>query len=263
MKKKIIKILNKRYYKPISCLTAYSASVAKILDGRVDMILIGDSLGSTLYNMKNTQGVTLEMMKLHGKIVRKNVSSSVTILDMPYKTYSNKSRALNNAKKLLEFTKVKMLKIEVNYKNLDILKYLSSKNINMIAHIGVTPQSFKDFRKIKIVGKTQKEKKDLITLALKAESAGAKCILLECVSTETAREITRKVKIPTIGIGSSKFCDGQVLVFDDFINTDNNNKMPKFVKNYLNFARIAKKAVKDFDKEVKVGKFPSNKYSYK
>ena len=263
MNKKIIKIFNKRYYKPISCLTAYSASIAKILDGRVDMILIGDSLGTTLYNMKNTQGVTLDMMKIHGRIVSKNISNSVTVLDMPYKTYSNKSEAFKNAKKLLKFTKVKMLKIEVNNNNLDVLEYLSNKKINIIAHIGVTPQSFKDFRKIKIVGKTHEEKKDLVSLALNAENAGAKCILLECISRETAREITSKVKIPTIGIGSSKFCDGQVLVFDDFINIDDNIKVPRFVKNYLNFAKIAKKAVKNFDKEVKMSKFPSNKYSYK
>ena len=263
MNKKIIKIFNKRYYKPISCLTAYSSSVAKILDGRVDMILIGDSLGTTLYNMKNTQGVTLDMMKIHGRIVSKNISNSVTVLDMPYKTYSNKTAAFNNAKKLLKFTKVNMLKIEVNNNNLGVLEYLSNKKINVIAHIGVTPQSFKDFRKIKIVGKTHKEKKDLVSLALNAEIAGAKCILLECISRETAREITSKVRIPTIGIGSSKFCDGQVLVFDDFINIDDNIKMPKFVKNYLNFAKIAKKAVKNFDKEVKMTKFPSNKYSYK
>ena len=189
---KKINILNKSFSKPISCLTAYSPSVANILDGKIDLILVGDSLGSTLYGMKNTQEVTMDMMK----------------------------------------------------------------------NQGVTPQSYKNFDKIKILGKTIKEKKYLLKLARESEKLGAKAILLECITADTAKLITDNISIPTIGIGASKFCDGQVLVFDDLINLTTNNKKPRFVKNYLNFNRMASDAVKKYNKEVKLKKFPSVKFTY-
>ncbi len=262
MGEKIIKVLNKKFEKPITCLTAYSSSVAKMLDGNVDMILIGDSLGSTLYGMNNTRGVTIEMMKNHGRAVTKNVFKSITILDMPYKTYSNKKQALKNAKSLIKYTKAKFLKLEINKNNLSILKYLSDKNIDTIAHIGVTPQSFSNFNKIKTVGKSKNEMEKLIDLAIRAEKAGAKSLLLECVSLKAAKKITSLVTIPTIGIGSSKFCDGQVLVFDDLINLTNNQHLPKFVKKYFDFSKLGIRAIRNYNSDVKLRKFPSKKYSY-
>ena len=262
MKKKIVKILNKKFHYPITCLTAYSPSIAKILDGNVDIVLIGDSLGTTLYGMKNSQSVTLNMMKIHGLAVTNNINKSITVIDMPYKTYENKLQALKNAKTLLNFTKAKMIKLEINRSNLPIVKYLSSKNLNVVAHIGVTPQSFVNFKKIKAVGKTKKESQNLIKLALNAEKAGAKAILLECITEETAKKITSSISLPTIGIGSSKYCDGQVLVFDDLIKIDKEQYFPKFVKNYLNFDELASNAVKKFSTDVRQKKFPSKKYSY-
>ena len=135
---KKIKILNKNFYKPISCLTAYSPSIAKILDGKIDLILVGDSLGSTLYGMKNTQGVTIDMMKKHGAIVNKAIKKSLKVIDMPYKTYENNIDAYKNAKILLNCCKPDLLKLEIN-KKLSILEYLVHKKINVISHIGVTP----------------------------------------------------------------------------------------------------------------------------
>lgn len=261
LKKKSVSILNKIFNEPVTCLTAYSPGIAKLLDGLVDIILIGDSLGSTLYGMKNSRGVTLDMMKLHGFAVIKKVSKSFTILDMPFNTYRNKSEALKNARLLLNYTKTNMLKLEIN-NNIEIIKHLSERNINVVAHIGVTPQSYTDFSKIKAVGKKNNERNKLIELALESEKAGAKIIVLECVFQKTAQEITALVQIPTIGIGSSKFCDGQVLVFDDLINVNNDQKFPKFVKNYLNFNKLAKQAIKNFNQDVKKRKFPSKKYSY-
>ena len=258
--KKII-FLDKNFKKPITCLTAYSASIATLLDGNVDMILVGDSLGSTLYGMKNTQGVTLEMIKIHGRVVAKNVKKSIVILDMPYKSYSNKKEALENARELIDFTKAKTLKLEIQKKNIPIIKWLSKNNINVIAHIGVTPQSYSDFKKIRVVGKNIQERKNLLELAKKAEIAGAKAILLECITQKIAKEITESVSIPTIGIGSSKHCDGQVLVFDDLVNMGNND-LPKFVKTYINFGKQAKKVIKKFSQEVKNKKFPNKKYTY-
>ncbi|MDA9748779.1 3-methyl-2-oxobutanoate hydroxymethyltransferase [Pelagibacteraceae bacterium] len=262
MKKKKIILLNKKFKKPITCLTAYSASIGKLLDGNVDLVLVGDSLGTTLYGMRNLQKVTLDMMISHGVSVIKNVKKSISVIDMPYKTYNNKSEALKNAKKILNFTKAQMLKIEIKSNKLHILKYLADNNLNIIAHIGVTPQSFTNFHKIKAVGKKIHDSHKLIKLAKNAETAGAKAILLECVTQQTSKKITSELSIPTIGIGSSKYCDGQILVFDDLINIDNKIILPRFVKNYMNFSKLAKEAIKSFNKEVKNKKFPTKKYSY-
>ena len=259
---KKIKILDKNFSKPISCLTAYSPSIANILDGNIDLILVGDSLGSTLYGMKNTQGVTIEMMKNHGAAVNKVVKKSLKVLDMPNKTYENKTDAYKNAKKLLKYCRPDLLKLEINKKKLVILKHLVNKKINVISHIGVTPQSYKNFNKIKVLGKTNKEKNDLLYLAKESEKIGAKAVLLECITEDSAKLVTENISIPTIGIGASKYCDGQVLVFDDLINLNLNHKKPKFVKNYLNFSKIAINAVKKYNKEVKLKKFPSKKFTY-
>ena len=262
MSKKIIKILDKVYKSPITCLTAYSPSIAKILDGSVDIILIGDSLGTTLYGMENSQGVTLEMMKAHGLAVTKNVKKSITMIDMPYKTYANNKQALKNASELIEYTNAKLLKLEINTAKLSVIKYLSGRKINVISHIGVTPQSFNDFKKIKAVGKTIKDQRKLIKLAIESEKAGAKGILLECVAKETAKKITSSVSIPTIGIGSSNYCDGQVLVFDDLIKINSIQHKPKFVKHYMNFVSLAKRAINKYNKDVKVRRYPGKKHTY-
>ena len=259
---KKIKILHKSFSKPISCLTAYSPSIANILDGKIDLILVGDSLGSTLYGMKNTQGVTMDMMKNHGAAVNKAIKKSLKVLDMPYKTYDNKIDAYKNAKILLNHCKPDLLKIEISKKKLVVLKHLVDKKVNVISHIGVTPQSYKNFNKIKVLGKTNKEKQNLLELAKESEKLGAKAVLLECVTTDTAKLITENISIPTIGIGASKYCDGQVLVFDDLINLSINDKKPKFVKNYFNFNKVATNVVKKYNREVKLKKFPSTKFTY-
>ena len=196
-----IKILHKSFSKPISCLTAYSPSIANILDGKIDLILVGDSLGSTLYGMQNTQGVTMDMMKHHGVAVNKEIKRSLKVLDMPYKTYENKIDAYSNAKILLNHCAPDLLKIEISEKKLVVLIHLVDKKINVISHIGVTPQSYKNFNKIKVLGRTNKEKQNLLKLAKESEALGAKAVLLECVTTDTAKLITENISIPTIGIG--------------------------------------------------------------
>ena len=259
---KKLKVLHKSFSKPISCLTAYSPSIAKILDGKIDLILVGDSLGSTLYGMKNTQGVTMDMMKNHGAAVNKEIKRSLKVLDMPYKTYDNKIDAYRNARLLLNSCKPDLLKIEINKQKLVILKHLVDKKINVISHIGVTPQSYKNFNKIKVLGRTNKEKQNLLKLAKESETLGAKAVLLECVTANTAKLITENISIPTIGIGASRYCDGQILVFDDLINLDTTKKKPRFVKKYFDFNRIASNVVKKYNQEVKLKKFPSSKFTY-
>ena len=256
------KLLLKKNKEPICCLTAYSKPLANILDGNVDLILVGDSLGTTLYGMKNTRLVNLEMMKNHGKAVVSNTKKSMTIIDMPYKTYRNKKEALKNALDILSYTKAEFIKIETDNKNVDIVEYLSKNKIKVASHIGVTPQKFSDFSKIRSVGKNLNESNNLIKLAQKLEEVGSKLIFLECIEMNTAKKITNKLTIPTIGIGASKYCDGQVLVIDDIVNLDASNNKPKFVKTYTNIERNIISAVKNFTKEVKNKKFPSKKYSY-
>ena len=169
MKKKYKLLLNTKFTKKISSLAIYSPAVAEIVDGNVDIILVGDSLGTTLYGMRNTQSVSLSMMKAHGKAVIKNVKKSLTMIDMPYNTYKNKNQALRNAHDLLRYTKAKMIKLEINEKKLEIVKHLSKNNINVVAHLGVTPQDYKDFSKIKIKGKNQNEINILKNLAVSCE----------------------------------------------------------------------------------------------
>ena len=181
---------------------------------------------------------------------------------MPYKTYDNKIDAYRNAKLLLNHCKPDLLKIEISEKKLVVLKHLVDKKINVISHIGVTPQSYKNFNKIKVLGRTNKEKKYLLNLAKESETLGAKAVLLECVTADTAKLITENISIPTIGIGASRYCDGQILVFDDLINLSKSDRKPKFVKNYFNFNKVASNVVKKYNREVKLKKFPSTKFTY-
>ena len=257
------KLLLKKNKIPITCLTAYSEPIAKILDGNVDLILIGDSVGTTIYGMKNTRSINLDIMKNHGKAVVKNTKRSMTIVDMPYNTYQNKKQALKNALDLLKFTKADFIKIETDKSNIEIVDYLSKKKVKVVTHIGVNPQKFSNFNKIKSVGKNIKEIKNLVSLASKLEKAGSKLIVLECVSMTASKMITNKLTIPTIGIGSSKNCDGQVLVIDDILNFNSKKKKPKFVKSYANVDKLILSAVKQFTNEVKTKKYPSIKKSYK
>ncbi|MBD1147404.1 3-methyl-2-oxobutanoate hydroxymethyltransferase [Pelagibacterales bacterium SAG-MED31] len=256
------KLLMKKNKEPITCLTAYSKPIAKILDGKVDLILIGDSLGTTIYGMDNTRGVTVEMMKNHGKAVVMNSKFSMTIVDMPYKTYRNKNEALKNAREILAFTKADFIKIETDKKNVNVVKHLTKNRVKVISHIGITPQKFSDFSKIKSVGKKIKDENNLIILAKELENAGSKMIVLECINTDVSRKITSNLSIPTIGIGSSKYCDGQVLVIDDILNLNSISKKPKFIKSYTNIEKNITRAVNTFIREVKNKTYPSKKHSY-
>lgn len=255
-------LLKQKKIKPITCLTAYTISIAKILDGKVDLILVGDSLGTVLYGMKNTRQTTLQMMKEHGKAVVNNVKKSATIIDMPYNSYQNKKQALKNAKEIIKYTKVDLIKLETDEKKIKIVKHLTKNKINVVSHVGVTPQKYSNFNKIKIVGKNNKESQSLITLAKNLEKAGSKFIVLECMKQSVAKKITNLLKIPTIGIGASKYCDGQVLVINDLLNLNSEQKKPKFVKKYINLEKIISTAVKKFTTDVLKRRYPSKKYSY-
>ena len=254
---KIKKLQNKKSKSKLICLTAYSKSVSQILDKFCDVILVGDSLANTLYGMKNTHNIDVNTMIKHGISVRQGIKKSLLVIDMPKGSYRTLSIAKKNAKLILKKTKCDAVKIEHNKNNYNIIKGLVSSNINVMGHIGFTPQ-FK--KKFKVEGKTLNQQSRLIKQALDIEKAGAFSIVLECIDTSLSNKITKILKIPTIGIGSSNNCDGQILVTDDLLGLS--GFYPKFVKRYVNLNKIIKKAVSNFKKEVLLKKFPKIKNTY-
>ena len=254
MSKKIKEILLKKSKSNIVSLTAYSKNIAKILDKYCDIILVGDSVANVLYGMKNTSQVTLDAIIQHGISVRKGIRKSLLVVDMPKGSYKNPNQAKRNAKLIFKKTNCDAVKIESNNKNFKIIKEIKKAKIPVMGHIGYTPQ-FKN--KFKVQGKNKSEVKKLIKEALLIEKAGAFSIVLECITPNTAKVITNLLKIPTIGIGSSLHCDGQILVTDDILGLS--GFYPKFVKKYVNLNTIIEKAVKKYSKEVKNKLFPRNK----
>ena len=258
MSLKLAKIKSLKKRSKIVCLTAYSKNIAQSIDKYTDIILVGDSLGSTLYNFKSTRSVTLEMMIRHSKSVRQGIADSLMIVDMPYNTYNKPSQALKNCKKVMKFTKCDGVKIEGGLKKIKIIKHLIKNKIPIMGHLGILPQSTKG--KFKSKGKSIKERNELIRDCKILEDAGVFSIVLECVESKLARHITNLIKIPTIGIGSSNNCDGQILVIDDILGLTE-SKM-KFVKKYADVKKIIAFGAKKFKKEVKSKKYPSRKHSY-
>ncbi len=254
MKQKIKKIINKKNKSKIVCLTAYSKSFAKILDKFCHIVLVGDSVANVLYGLDSTHKISLKNIIQHTQSVKKAISKSLLVVDMPKGTYQSKKQAKKNAKLVMKATGCDAIKLESNNKNFDIIKDLIKNKIPVMGHIGYTPQ-FK--KKFKLEGQTDKEANKLLKEATAIEKAGAFSIVLECISSKTAKLITNKLSIPTIGIGSSNFCDGQILVTDDMLGLS--GFYPKFVKKYASLDRIIEKAVKKYTLDVKLNKFPSKK----
>ena len=255
---KIKKIILKKNKSKIICLTSYSKNFASIIDKHSDIILVGDSLGSVLYNYNTTRKVTVNNMIEHSKSVRMGVNKSLMVVDMPYKSYRNKIEALKNARKIIKATKCDAIKLEGGYKIKEIVKYLVKNKIFVMGHLGVLPQSISE--KFKSKGKFKNERNKLIKDAKLLESLGVFSIVLECIHTNTAKIITNSIKIPTIGIGSSSYCDGQVLVTDDLLGL--NETKIKFVKKFVNIRKVIESGIKKYKSEVIKRKYPSKKYSY-
>ena len=255
---KIKKILNKKNKSKIICITSYSKNVAEAIDPYTDIILVGDSLGSVLYNYSTTRKVTLNQMIEHSKSARLGIKNSLMVVDMPYKTYSNKRIALKNAKRIMKETKCDAVKIEGGSSIIKIAEYLIKNKIPVMGHLGILPQSVKG--KFKFKGKKNSERNKIFNDSKLLEEIGVFSIVLECVETNLSKKISKKLKIPTIGIGSSKFCDGQILVIDDLIGL--NETKVRFVKKFGQIKKNISKAAKNFSKEVKNKKYPSKRYSY-
>ena len=254
----IKRILKKKNKTPIACLSVYSKALAKIADKYCDIILVGDSLGMVLYGMKSTKEVKMDTMILHCKTVKNFTKRSLVVFDMPYKTYVNKFIALKNAKKVIRETKCDAIKLEGGKKIANIIKYLTKRGIPVMGHIGLLPQTSTNF---KVRGKNFNQQKKIFSDAQALSKSGVFSMVLECVVENLAKKITREVSVPTIGIGASKYCDGQILVIDDMLGLG--DCYPKFVKQYSNLNKIIEKSVKMYSKDVKLRKFPSNKNIYK
>ncbi len=254
MNEKIKKILLKKNKSKIVSLTAYSKSISKILDKYVDIVLVGDSMANVLYGHKNTHKISLENIIQHSLSVKMGIKKSLFVVDMPKGSYTNVKIALKNVELVIKKTGCDAVKLENYKKNYKIIEALVKKKIPVMGHIGYTPQFKKNF---KIFGQTTVETKKLLKEAKLIEKAGAFSIVLECLSSVSAKQITSKLNIPTIGIGSSSNCDGQILVTDDMLGVS--GFYPKFVKKYVKLDRIIEKAVKKYTREVKLKKFPSTK----
>jgi 3-methyl-2-oxobutanoate hydroxymethyltransferase len=252
MNKKISYILSKKNKSKIVCLTAYSKSIAKVLDNYCDIILVGDSMANVLYGSKNTHKITIDNIIQHTLSVKKGIKKSLLVADMPIGSYSNLIKAEKNAKLIINSSGCDAVKLESNKKNFKIIKNLVKKKISVMGHIGYTPQFKKNF---KVEGDTRDNAYKLLNEALAIEKAGAFSIVLECIAPEASKLITDRLNIPTIGIGSSINCDGQILVTDDMLGLS--GFYPKFVKKYVNLNRIIEKAVKKYTREVKLKKFPN------
>ena len=248
---------------PITMLTAYSYPLASIIDSAgVDIVLVGDSLANVILGLKSTTSVTMDQMLYHTKAVRRAVENSLLIADMPYQGYQiDVNNSTKNAKRFIDEAGCDGVKVEWFNKCPDVVKKIASEGINVMAHIGLTPQTADKIGGFKVQGSDANSAKHLIEQALLLEDLGAFSIVLECVPDKLAKIITEKLKIPTIGIGAGVDCDGQVLVTHDLLGLVKGFR-PKFVKEYVNLHDQIKKAIDHFKEDVEKKQFPTKDFSY-
>jgi len=249
--------------KKIVILTAYDSLMASLLEASgVDIILVGDSAGMIFAGHDTTIPVTMEDMLYHGKAVKRGTKDTFIVMDMPFMSYqASVEEALKNAGRLMKDTQANAVKLEGGEEIIPQIKALVKAGIPVMGHIGLQPQSVNIYGGYPVQGESEKEKNELIKSAKLLQEAGVFAIVLEKTKKETAKAITKSVRVPVIGIGAGKDCDGQVLVTQDMLGFFEKFS-PKFVKKYENIARKIKKAVKTYALEVRTGKFPGNKNSF-
>ena len=248
----------------ITMLTAYDYSTAKLMDeAGIDMILIGDSLGNGILGYEDTISVTMEDMIHHGAAVSRGVKETMVVVDMPFMSYQiSVEEAVTNAGRLMKEGRANAVKLEGGKSVCPQIKAITQAGIPVVAHLGLTPQSINALGGYKVQGKSEDAAKKLLEDALAVQEAGAFALVLECVPTKLASLITKKLTIPTIGIGAGNECDGQVLVYQDMLGMFS-DYVPKFVKQFAQVGEIMKKAFSDYKEEVASGAFPAEKNSYK
>jgi len=250
-------------FKKITCLTAYDYPTARLLDeAGVDVILVGDSLGMVVLGHENTLSVTIEEMLHHTRAVRRGTHRALVVADMPYGSYhTDMSESLHNAMRFVKEAGAEAVKIEGGERRLELISRLTEAEIPVMGHVGLTPQSVNALGGYRVQGKTAGAAEQLIRDARAVEAAGAFAIVLEAVPRELATQITRELRIPTVGIGAGPDCDGQILVVHDLLGLTF-GATPKFARQYANVGETIAKAVRQYCEDVREGMFPSDGESY-
>lgn len=250
-------IIAKKGKQPIVCLTAYTAPVAKILDKHTDILLVGDTVGMVLYGMDSTLPVTLDIMANHGRAVVVSSINSCVIVDMPFGSYQESpSQAFKNAAYIMAQTGCQAIKLEGGVEMADTIKFLVERGIPVMGHVGLMPQHFNAYGGYSHHGKTQETRSKILADSIAVQEAGAFSLIIECVSEKLAQNVTKKLRVPVIGIGASPMCDGQILVSDDMLGLFTDFK-PKFVKHYATLAPQIDKAAAEYAADVRSRNFPA------
>ncbi|MHB8482334.1 MAG: 3-methyl-2-oxobutanoate hydroxymethyltransferase [Nitrospiria bacterium] len=249
--------------KKLTMLTAYDYLFASIVDAAgIDMVLVGDSLSVVVQGNSNTLPVTMDEMVYHTRIVSKGVKNAVLLADMPFLSYqTSNEEAVRNAGRFLKEGGAMGVKLEGGLAMIDRIKAIVDTGIPVMGHVGLTPQSIHKFGGYKVQGKNEKEAENILSDARFIEEAGAFALLLEGIPAELAGKITESLTIPTVGIGAGPDCGGQVLVLYDLLGLFD-RFVPKFVRQYADFKKLAEEAVRHYKKDVEAGKFPSKEESY-
>lgn len=246
---------------PIVCLTAYDAPMAALLDPHCDVLLVGDSLGMAVHGLPNTVGVTLEMMILHGQAVMRGAKRAMVVVDMPFGSYEGgKEVAYANCVRVMKETGAQAVKLETSIEMAEIVAFLVKRGIPVMGHVGLRPQAILAEGGFKAKGRTDSERDRVLAEAKAVAEAGAFCIVIEGVAESLAREITETIDAPTIGIGASAACDGQVLVVNDMLGMF--DWTPKFVRKYADLRTEIDRAAAAFASDVKTRRFPAEVETY-
>ncbi len=246
---------------PLVSLTAYTTPMARLMDAHCDFVLVGDSVGMVLHGLTSTLGVTMEMMIMHGQAVARGLDKAMMVIDMPFASYEHDpAQAFRNAARLMSETGAGAVKLEGGVEMAETIRFLVKRGIPVMAHIGLTPQSINTLGGYKVQGRD--EQADAVLADAKAVAeAGAFSVVLEKVPQGLANRITAEIAIPTIGIGASAGCDGQILVVDDMLGFFTAFK-PKFVKRYADLGPLAETAIAEYAAEVRARSFPADEHVF-
>jgi 3-methyl-2-oxobutanoate hydroxymethyltransferase len=254
-------IRNRKGGAPIVALTAYHAHTARIIDPHVDMLLVGDSLGMVMHGYETTVPVPLELMIMHAQAVVRGSTRALVVVDMPFGSYEESPAvAFRNASRVLKETGCGAVKLEGGVQMADTIRYLSERGIPVMSHIGMTPQAINTIGSFAPRGRLRSEWAAFEADAKAIAEAGAFAVVLEALAELLAARITKQIDIPTIGIGASAECDGQILVLEDMLGLS--PRVPKFVKEYAQIGAGIESAVKAFASDVRSRAFPSAEYTY-
>ncbi|HEV2188796.1 MAG TPA: 3-methyl-2-oxobutanoate hydroxymethyltransferase [Stellaceae bacterium] len=244
------------------CLTAYTAPIARLLDEAVDMLLVGDSLAMVIYGFESTLPVTLDMMLAHGAAVVRATSHAAIVVDLPFGSYqASPADAFRAAARVMAETGCLAVKLEGGEEMAETVAFLTSRGVPVMGHVGLTPQSVNQLGGYRSRGHEAGERRKILADAVAITDAGAFALVVEGVNEGVARELTGAVAIPTIGIGASPSCDGQILVTDDMLGLFA-EFIPKFVKRYRDLGAEIRQAARDYAEDVRHGRFPASEHTY-